>query len=199
MPVTDATVLVAYATTEGQTRLIAERVGDVATRRGATATLVDVSDPPADLDVASYDAVVVGGSIHAGRHQDSLSRFVAAHRDALERVPSAFFSVSLTAAGDDEASRAAVADYLTDFLAEASWAPDRTASFAGALKYSEYGFVKRLLMRRIVRGFGGDADGSRDYEYTDWDAVDRFAGDVLDLAAARAFAASDAPVTEPSE
>jgi menaquinone-dependent protoporphyrinogen oxidase len=198
MLVSNATVLVAYATTEGHTRTIAERIADVTTQRGATVTLVDVADPPADLDVASYDAVVVGGSIHAGHHQDALSRFVAAHRDALERAPSAFFSVSLTAASDDAESRRVVDDYLVEFLNDVAWTPDRTASFAGALKYSEYGVFKRLLMRRIARGFGGDADASRDYEYTDWDAVERFAGDVVDLVEA-ADAGANAPLTDPSE
>jgi menaquinone-dependent protoporphyrinogen oxidase len=33
---------------------------------------------------------------------------------------------------------------------------------------------KRLLMRMIVGHAGGDTDTTRDYEYTDWDAVERF-------------------------
>ena len=33
-------------------------------------------------------------------------------------------------------------------------------------------------MRMIVRREGGPTDASRDYEYTDWDAVDAFAADV---------------------
>ena len=32
------------------------------------------------------------------------------------------------------------------------------------------------MMRLIVGAAGGDTDTSRDYEYTDWQAVDRFAG-----------------------
>jgi menaquinone-dependent protoporphyrinogen oxidase len=31
------------------------------------------------------------------------------------------------------------------------------------------------MMRMIVGAAGGDTDTSRDYEYTDWPAVDRFA------------------------
>ena len=42
-----------------------------------------------------YDGVIVGGSIHMGKHQDHVVDFVRANRFALERLPSAFFSVSL--------------------------------------------------------------------------------------------------------
>ena len=35
----------------------------------------------------------------------------------------------------------------------------------------------KLVMRFIVKSAGGDTDTSRDREYTDWDAVDRFAAE----------------------
>jgi menaquinone-dependent protoporphyrinogen oxidase len=34
-------------------------------------------------------------------------------------------------------------------------------------------------MKRIARGATGDTDTSRDYEYTDWDAVETFARDFV--------------------
>ena len=46
---------------------------------------------------------------------------------------------------------------------------------AGALLYTRYNFLVRFVMRQITKAEGGDTDTSRDYEYTDWDAVDRFA------------------------
>ena len=46
---------------------------------------------------------------------------------------------------------------------------------AGALLYSKYNFLIRFIMRRIAAQAGGDVDTSRDYEHTDWGAVDRFA------------------------
>jgi menaquinone-dependent protoporphyrinogen oxidase len=49
------------------------------------------------------------------------------------------------------------------------------ACFAGRLAYTQYGFVKRQLMKWIARKEGGATDASHDWEYTDWDAVDRFA------------------------
>lgn len=39
-------------------------------------------------------------------------------------------------------------------------------------------------MRRIVAKEGGDVDTSRDYEYTDWRAVERFAHGLVAVGAA---------------
>lgn len=57
-------------------------------------------------------------------------------------------------------------------------------SFAGALQYREYNFPTRTLMRLLMRRGGHPTDTSRDYEYTDWVAVDRFADDFRELALA---------------
>lgn len=46
---------------------------------------------------------------------------------------------------------------------------------AGALKYRSHGVLERFLMKLIAKHSGGDTDTSRDYEYTDWAAVDAFA------------------------
>jgi menaquinone-dependent protoporphyrinogen oxidase len=39
---------------------------------------------------------------------------------------------------------------------------------AGALPYTRYGWLKRAVMKRIVKRAGGSTDVSRDHEYTDW-------------------------------
>jgi menaquinone-dependent protoporphyrinogen oxidase len=83
--------------------------------------------------------------------------------------------VSLSAGGPRPKPEAAQR-YLDKFLRRTGWQPQLTASFAGALKYSLYGPVKRRVMIVIVGLAGGNTDTTRDYEYTDWDAVERFAG-----------------------
>ena len=49
--------------------------------------------------------------------------------------------------------------------------------FGGALLYTQYGFVKRHMMKQIARNKPGSlgTDVSRDYVYTEWDGVKRFA------------------------
>jgi menaquinone-dependent protoporphyrinogen oxidase len=116
-----------------------------------------------------------------GRHQPSVARFVRDRVAGLNDLPSAFFSVCLTRAAGTDETCATARDLLEECLAETRWEPDVTAPFAGALRYSEYGLVTRFLLRRIAWKYGEDTDTSRDDEYTDWAAVERFAADVAAL------------------
>ncbi|MHC3436507.1 flavodoxin domain-containing protein [Natrialbaceae archaeon A-gly3] len=173
-------VLVAYGSSEGQTATIAERIGDVLDREGHDVTLVHAKHPPSDLDPSAFDGIVVGASIHAGNHQRYVRTFVTEHLETLNRTPSAFFSVSLSAASGDPDTREEAQGLLEGFLEATGWEPDQTLSVAGALKYSEYGLVKRFVMKRIGGKESGDTDTSRDYEYTDWDDVEAFSLEFAD-------------------
>ena len=95
----------------------------------------------------------------------------------LERPPSAFFSVSLAANGDLPNAEA----YVENFVQQTGWRPSKVGLFSGALLYRQYGFLKRYMMKRIVRDKPGmSIDTSRDYVYTDWDQVNRFAEDFVE-------------------
>jgi len=62
--------------------------------------------------------------------------------------------------------------------------------FAGATPYTRYGWFVRFMMRNIARRRGLGTDTSRDYEYTDWQAVEQFARDLHRLVQSNAVAAS---------
>ena len=175
-----ARVAFCYGTTEGQTGVVAERMAAVLEDAGHDPALFHVGHLPTDFSLADYDAVVIGASIHVGSHQASVTRFVADHVDELNRLPSAFFSVSLTAAEGTEEAWETARSMLADFLAETGWEPDATAVVPGALRNSQYGTLKRFVMKRIAKRAGGGTDTSRDYEYTDWDEVASFAAAFAD-------------------
>jgi menaquinone-dependent protoporphyrinogen oxidase len=90
-------VLIVYGTTEGQTRKIAEWTATHIRGRGHQAELYDSAAPVSDLDLETYDAFIVAGSIHQECHQETVINFVIAHRETLDTKPSAFISVSLSA------------------------------------------------------------------------------------------------------
>jgi menaquinone-dependent protoporphyrinogen oxidase len=191
-----ASVLVAYGTGEGQTAKVAGRLVEYLAADGHDAEAVDVAALPDGLDVTGYDAVVVGASTHMGRHGTAVRSFVRTHLEDLATRPSGFFQVSLSAAIDDEAHRAETMGYVDDLVEATGWHPDRVAVFGGALRYSEYGFITRSLMKSIARRATGDTDTSRDYEYTDWEEVRAFAREfaafVDEQQALRAKASADA-------
>ena len=95
------TILIPYGTTEGLTARISEYVADVARSQGHEAKAVDIKGSGAP-DPDGYDAVIVGASIHMGKHEEYVLDFVTENREALERLPSAFFSVSMAAHDNPE-------------------------------------------------------------------------------------------------
>jgi menaquinone-dependent protoporphyrinogen oxidase len=109
-------ILIAYGTTEGQTARIAQYISDVIRGRGHEAQTIDIRRS-SDALLDGYDAVIVGGSIHMGKHENYVRDFVQKNRDTLERLPSAFFSVSLAAHGDMENAHA----YVENFEQETGW------------------------------------------------------------------------------
>ena len=170
-------VLIPYGTTEGLTAKISEFVADVIRGHGHKATVVDIKGSRVPK-LEGYDAVIVGASIHMGKHEDYVLDFVRENRDALERLPSAFFSVSMAAHDDIEEAEG----YIEEFVRESGWRPARVGLFGGALLYTNYGFIKRHLMKKIAREKGNpDTDTSRDYVYTEWDGVKHFVEEFLGM------------------
>ncbi|HEY5290738.1 MAG TPA: menaquinone-dependent protoporphyrinogen IX dehydrogenase [Burkholderiales bacterium] len=167
-------LLLLYATMEGQTKLIAERIAYTLMEKGHSVEMLPADTAGAQSDPAAYDGVMVGASIHYGHHPAYLHKLIRRHRDVLAARPCAFFSVSLSAGGP-RPKLAAAQRYLDKFMRKTGWQPQLAASFAGALKYSIYGPIKRRVMIVFMFLGGGETDTSRDYEYTDWDAVTRFA------------------------
>jgi menaquinone-dependent protoporphyrinogen oxidase len=137
--------------------------------------MVDADRPAAPLDIGRFAKVVVAAPIIAGGYPRSIVRFVREHRQELQRVESVFVSVGLAMASRTSDGRAQSLVVVEKFLRKTGFRPGHIELVAGALPYSKYDFLTRFVMRRIAAKEGGDTDTSRDYEYTDWAAVDRFA------------------------
>lgn len=165
-------ILLAHASSEGQTKKIAERISLDLQVLSVAVELVPIVEAPMKVD--QYDAILLGASIHGGKHAPEVADFVRAHRKRLEATPSAFFSVSLTAADRDEVHQAKAEGYVQEFFDSVDWHPELVGCFGGALRYSQYGFVKKLIVRHIAKSIDKDTDTSSDHEYTDWDDVDHF-------------------------
>ncbi len=170
-----ANVLIVYATKEGQTEKIARHIAQTLAAAGHQGELFDVAHPTPQLDFARFQFAIVGGPIHAQGYPRALMRFVRKNSAFLERVPAAFFSVGLAVASRTSDGRAQTLPLAQRLLTKAGWHPRRVELIAGALKYSQYNPLIRLIMRRIAAKEGGETDTSRDYEYTDFAAVERFA------------------------
>jgi menaquinone-dependent protoporphyrinogen oxidase len=181
------TGLVVYATTHGHTGRIAARISAAMREQGVAVDLREVAHA-ADAQPRHYDVVVVGASLHKGRHQPEISDWVTYRQRALGERPSAFFSVSLSAADDGAESRADAQRCIEEFCEQTGWAPTRAEAVAGCLEYREYDVFTRQLMRLLMRRWGHPTDASHDYDYTDWDAVERLGREFAALARGRVTA-----------
>jgi menaquinone-dependent protoporphyrinogen oxidase len=191
--------LLVYGTTEGQTRKIASFVADRLARQGQDTQVMNAIDAPAN-GLHPFDAVIIAASLHAGRYQSAIVHFVRNHLAEISARPSAFISVSLAAASDDEDDVQGLERCVADFAHQTGWTPGRTHHVAGAFRYTSYDFLKRWAMKYIAHRKGGPTDTSRDYELTDWADVARFVDELSrELESAPAAGADRRPQPAPQE
>jgi menaquinone-dependent protoporphyrinogen oxidase len=178
-----------YATREGHTRQIAEHIARDLCAHGIEVGLFDLRTDHRAIRWDHYDRVFLAASVHAERHEPEMVGFVKAHRHDLERLCAAFLSVNLfeavaedpDASPEHRAQAAADAQQMCDrFVRETGWRPSHILLVAGALAYRRYNLFVRFVMRRIARKAGIPADAKRDYDFTDWAAVDQFVSTVTD-------------------
>jgi menaquinone-dependent protoporphyrinogen oxidase len=189
---------VLYATREGQTRRIAERVAQDLRARRFDVEFKNLRDDDDAIHPSDYSAVVLAASVHAGGHEREMVKFVKKHRAELEQLPTAFLSVTLSEAGAEMSSKtpeerarfsADVHKVIDKFFEETGWRPERVKPVAGALMYSKYNPLVRFVMKRIAKKAGAATDTSLDYEYTDWVGIDRFVDELADELSSSAFRA----------
>jgi menaquinone-dependent protoporphyrinogen oxidase len=132
--------------------------------------------------------VVLGSRIEVGRYAPSLAAYVRDHRAALGEIPTALFSVSMAAASTDKGPDPE--GYLAKICSELGWEPTRRIAIAGGLKYRAYGLITRFVMKMISRRTGRTTDTSKDHEFTDWEVVRRFAGEIAALCPRTGFEVS---------
>jgi menaquinone-dependent protoporphyrinogen oxidase len=176
-------ILVIYATREGHTRKVAEHVAATIRGRGDEVDVVDAAALPVPFDVKKYAGAILAASVHLGRHEHEMFNFARAYRADLERIPTAFLSISLAEASvengaapyDQRAEAAQDVKRLVDvFCTRTGLHPTRVWPLAGALLYTKYGAIEKIVMRMIAKRAGGDTDTSHDHEYTDWKGLERF-------------------------
>ena len=170
-------VLVLYASHYGQTRLIARTIAERLHELGAECDVLDVAHGHLPAP-EGYEAVVLGSRVELGRHSSEILDYIRNNREVLERMPTAFFSVSMAAAN---ANSPDPNGYLGDAFMKLDWKPTRSIALAGGLPYRKYNWLTRMIMKRISKSAGHTTDTTRNHESTDWARVRMFAEEVAEL------------------
>jgi menaquinone-dependent protoporphyrinogen oxidase len=167
-------ILVVYGSTYGQAERVAHRIAAVLSGAGHVVDINKADLLPASLQLAAYDGFVVATSVLMGHHQKYVRDFVRRNATLLNEVPSAFVSVCGAGRSDPRQAQS----YIDTLLRETGWRPTATTSFTGAVAYTRYGWWFRWYLKLISRWKGLPTDTSRDWDFTEWDEVDRFAAEL---------------------
>lgn len=173
-------ILIVYSSKHGHTERIVRRIAATLEDSGAAVTLRAASVWRAGPEPAAFDAVVIGGSVRFGRHATALRRYVTRHLETLAGLPTAFLSVSGAAAGFAPHAKREADRYAATLLDTTGWRPRWIETFAGEVCYTRYNPLLRHVMKKISEKGGLEVDTSRDWDYTDWSAVEAFADRLVD-------------------
>ena len=91
-------ILILYATTDGQTKLICQKIKKILEE----IFIIDchsIESVNEDLGLIkkNFESVIIGASIRYGKHSDDLYNFIKNNTDFLEGIDNAFFSVNVVA------------------------------------------------------------------------------------------------------
>jgi len=173
-------ILIAYTTSSGSTREVAEAVAGELTKDDTTVEVCRLEEVE---DISPYKAVVVGGPMILGWHRRAV-KFLKQHQQALSQVPVAYFftAMSLTRTGDTHLNGvpiqidpslpkdaknptrlsfreryATVEGYLGPVLQSAPLVkPVSVGFFGGKLDYSRLKLLQMLFVMLIVQAQPGD-------------------------------------------
>ena len=179
-------ICIVYSTTDGHTLEICQRLGQLLERAGHRVELI-VLDAVSTIDWAVCDQIVIGARIRYGKHHPDVAAFIERHLDRLQARPSAFFSVNVVARKPGK-STVAGNPYLQKFLKTIRWKPTELAVFAGKIDYQKYGYLDRQVIRFIMWLTKGPTQPDACVDFTDWKAVESFAGRVAAMGTAPALA-----------
>ncbi len=157
-------VLVVYASRCGTTGGVAETIGRTLCGAGFD---VDTRLAKQVEDIGPYTAVVLGSAVNRATWLPDAIEFAQRHREALSRIPVAYFLTCLALYEDTAEARKLARNYMEPALKAAPEVrPVDSGFFAGALDYSKMNVVVRMVMKSKMQ-----AKGVPEGDFRNWNAI----------------------------
>ena len=159
---------VVYASADGSTAEIAQRIAERLREHGHEASARPVGSAPRIEDV---DAVVLGSAVHARQWLDDATAFVNTNRQALHHRPFWTFSVGMPDALPRPFRKMARTEETGIVAQLGDLQPCGHQLFSGVVKPSQFPLASRVFLRLA---------GGRYGDFRDWPAIDRWATTISD-------------------
>lgn len=174
-------IAIYFASHDGQTRKIVDRLAEHLGARGVGVRLIDLmaGAPPVIDDQAGL--IIVAAAIRYGFHLRVARRFLMRLKAEVPAERIAVLSVNLTARKPGRQTAEGNV-YLRKWLQRLDLRPGLAAAVAGKLDYPAYRWFDRMMIQAIMHISGGPTEASTIIEYTDWDQVEALAGRIAALA-----------------
>jgi len=170
----DKTAII-YSSIDGQTLKICNTIQGELLKKNQNVNLFSIDN--FNEDVTKYDKLIIGSSIRYGVHNIKIINFINEHKKQLEIIKTVFFSVNLVAR-KAEKSTPETNPYVIKFFKNIDWAPTKVEVFAGKLDYKKYPFFDKIMIQFIMWMTKGPTNTNTEIEYTNWDKVKVFAGQI---------------------
>ena len=163
--------IIVYSTIDGQTKKICEKIISTS-YQNKSIDMCSVEDVTT-FNLNDYSKIIVGASIRYGKHSPKIYEFVDNNIGILREKFTAFFTVNVVARKKNK-NTPETNPYMKKFLELSNWEPSILGVFAGRIDYPSYKFIDKQMIRLIMFITKGPTDTSREYEFTDWDEVEKF-------------------------
>ncbi len=176
-----ATIAIVYATRDGQSERIAQRIAERLGASGVASALHALRRGAHPTIDAESEAIVAVLAVRYGRVLPEAREYLKGFASRAAGRPLALALVNLVARHPSR-RKPETNPYLRKTLARYRLKPALATAFGGRLNYPKYRFFDKQIIRLIMAMTGGVADGRSDIDYTDWTQVDDFAAAVVALA-----------------
>ena len=165
------TVLILYASIEGQTKKITQFLERCVLKAGGEPLAIDANVKGVPVSFSGVEKVILAAPVHRRRHPTVFEKFLSSRRAELAKTQTLFLSVSLCAAFEDGLDEAK--SYLTDVSARTGFNPSKTELVAGALQYDKYHDYEAQVIRLVALEIRKLDAIEEDREFTDWDSLEK--------------------------